>query len=126
MPTATKAGYELADAIMPVIGRTQQIVETCSLIARHAKTYARIQEMWCSVEMTDSQVQHYEEGERQLERRIARLVQDLPHSDDGPWGVSFEGDPRGYTVKLFCPEPSASLLRNSCTTYDQRRATGVA
>lgn len=126
MPTVTKAGTSLADAILPVIGRTHAIMETCSLIARHAKTYARIQEMWCSVEMSDKETAYWELREQQLERRITELVDDLPHTDDGPWDVSFEGDPRGYTVKLFCPEPSARDLRNSCTTYRGFRATGVA
>jgi hypothetical protein len=126
MPSTTKAGTVLADNIMPVIGRTSAIVETCSLIARHANSYARIQEIWCSVELSEYQQKYYEQRERWLENRIMSLVTDLPHSDDGPWSVEFSGDPRGYTVKLFCPEPSASLLRNSCTTNHNQRATGVA
>ena len=126
MPTITKSGTFLADNLLPVLGRTSDIVKTCSLIARHAKSYARIQEIWCSVELSEYQQNYYEKRERWLEQRIMSLVADLPHSDDGPWGVEFAGDPRGYCVKLFCPEPSASRLRNSCTTNHNQRATGVA
>jgi len=126
MPTVTSSGEKLASYLAPVLGYTHAISETCSLIARHAKTYARIQEMWCSVEMSDRETARVERQEEILERRIRDLVADLPHSDDGPFGVEFSGDPRGYTVRLFCPEPSARLLRNSCTTHDNRRATGVA
>lgn len=126
MAVVTSSGDKLASYLAPVLGYTHAIRETCSLIARHAKTYARIQEMWCSVEMSDAETARVERQEFLIEQRIRSLVADLPHSDDGPWSVEFSGDPRGYTVRLTCPEPSASLLRNSCRTHLGQPATGVA
>lgn len=107
----TAAGYRLAAKLAPAIGSTEQIARTCSLIARSAATYARIQEMRCNVEMDDRTTARMEEREAGLERRIRELVQDLPATDDGPFTVTFGGDPRGYCVKITAPGESGRILR---------------
>jgi hypothetical protein len=105
MTQITKKGYELAWKLGPYIGTTQRIAETCSLIARHAITYARIQEWWCNEEMADPAVKALEAKEDRLEARILDLVNDLPRTDNGPIGVQFDGDPRAYVVRLLIPDP---------------------
>jgi hypothetical protein len=103
MAETTERGWRLAHKLNPAIGTTSAIAETCSLIARHARTHGHIQETWCSVEMSDRQTARLEKREAQLEARITRLVEDLPETDEGPITVLFGGDPRGYTVKLVMP-----------------------
>lgn len=108
MATVTTKGRALAWRLNRYIGTTYEIEQTCSLIARAATTYARIQEIWCSVELSDYWTGVYEERETQLERRISNLVASLPVPDypenDRPWRVRFDGDPRGYVVSIIHPE----------------------
>lgn len=79
-------------------------LELLSLIARHARTHHRLQEISCSVEMTERQQLRHDRRDAQIEARIATLVARLPASTAGKVTVRFEGDPRGYTVKLVVPE----------------------
>lgn len=126
MTATTLAGYRLAEKLNPYMGTTHQIVETCSLIARHAKTYNRIQEIWCSDEMSDIRREALEAQEEKLMHRIADLVADLPHADEeyrdyddidgwasatirGPFIVQFDGDPRAYTVRLVSPSGKTEI-----------------
>ncbi len=104
MAEVTAKGRELASRLNPFIGTTWAIEETASLLARHGTTYNRIQEMLCSVEMSDRQTARIEKQEADIEARIMSLVQDLPTPDDGPWRVVFQGDPRGWTVRLVAPD----------------------
>lgn len=108
MATRTKPGIELYYAIDP---RSQTLTtcfeaqETLSLIARAAKTYARIQEIWCSVELTEKQRVYYTDKESRLEARIKELARALIHEETGlSLQVKFEGDPRGYVVRLVLPD----------------------
>lgn len=106
MATITKRGRGLAWKLNPYIGTTWEIEETCSLIARHAITYSRIQEMWCDNERANNHEptrKRLEAQEARLEARITDLVADLPHTDEGPFRVEFQGDPRGSTVQLWLP-----------------------
>ncbi len=82
------------------------------LLCRHGRTYARIQEVicngveWCQWDTNESfnkrQARHEqwtEKWESQLEKRIRAIVADM-----GPgFGVVFQGDPRGCTVKVTVP-----------------------
>jgi hypothetical protein len=104
MTQITKKGYELAFRLNPYLGTTNRIAETCSLIARHAGTYARIQERWCNEEMSERMTAYFEAQEDRLEARILDLVNDLPHTDDGQIKVQFDGDPRAYVVRLLVPD----------------------
>lgn len=100
MAQTTNRGRELARKLGPAIGTTWQINETCSLIARHARTHHRLMEIQCN----DADLYEWaEKREEQIERRISELVADLPHTDEGPIRVKFSGDPRGATVKLVMP-----------------------
>jgi hypothetical protein len=103
-PLITKKGYELAFRLNPYIGTTHAIAETCSLIARHATTYASIQERWCNDEIPELVARALEAKEDRLEARILDLVNDLPRTDHGPIGVQFDGDPRAYVVRLLVPD----------------------
>ena len=95
----TERGNELARLLNPYLGTTTKIREICSLIARHARTHARLQEAQCNRELTVREVGQ----ELWIEARLRDLVADLPHTDDGPITLRLSGDPRGYTVKLHVP-----------------------
>ena len=106
MVQVTARGRFIAWELNPYMGTTSEIQEACSLIGRHAVSYSRIQELWCSSERVnnvDWLRNYYETKETRLEARIADLVESLPHTDNGPVRVKFEGDPRGSTVKLTLP-----------------------
>ncbi len=102
MTRCTKRGNELASMLNPYIGTTKRIREICSLIARHARTHARLQEAQCNRNLTRWETKR----EIQIETRIKALVADLPHTDDGPIACVLQGDPRGFTVKLRVPNQS--------------------
>lgn len=104
MAEITERGRKLAWRLNPFIGTTGAIERTASLIARHAVTHDRIQQRWCNEEMSDRATARLERQEAQLEQRIAKLVESLPETDTGPFTVKFEGDPRGYTVKIVTPD----------------------
>lgn len=73
--------------------------ELCSLIARHAKTHHNYAEAECNRELTAWEVRKV----AQVEARIRALVSQLETHDGQPVTVRFNGDPRGYTVKLVIP-----------------------
>lgn len=107
MAQVTARGRFIATKLNPHMGTTRQIQEACSLIGRHAVTYSHIQELWCGnerVNNVDWLRNYYEAKEARLEARITDLVESLPHTDNGPVRVEFEGDPRGSTVKLTLPD----------------------
>lgn len=106
MATITERGRFIAWELNPYMGTTSEIQEACSLIGRHAVSYSRIQELWCSDERAcnvDWLREYYEKREASLEARILDLVESLPWTADGPVTVEFQGDPRGATVKLLTP-----------------------
>lgn len=106
MVQVTARGRFIAWELNPYMGTTSEIQEACSLIGRHAVSYSRIQELWCGSERVNNVEwlrNYYETKEARLEARIADLVESLPHTDNGPVRVKFEGDPRGSTVKLTLP-----------------------
>ena len=113
MTTITSTGRELHDTLLesfdidyadPACMSWHDRAEICSLIARNAATYGRIQEAWCSVEMSPQQTSGTERREKNLERRISELVEQLPTVKGEQITVKFGGDPRGYTVKLIMPD----------------------
>jgi hypothetical protein len=112
---ATNKGRELAFKLAPAIGTTRAITETCSLICRHATTHHRLQEQACNGYQTydgswdEAASNRADAREEKIEARIRSLVQDLPATDDGPFGVVFQGDPRGCTVKITAPGEWSSL-----------------
>ena len=59
--------------------------------------------------MSDEARAKLEAREEALEVSIAGLVGSRPHTDHGPIGVLFEGDPRGSTVKLVMPPELVEL-----------------
>jgi hypothetical protein len=112
--TVTNKGRELADKLGRYTGWTFGISETCSLICRHATTYNRIQELWCNEAMSDKATARLEAKEARLEARIDSLVRDLPDGEVHVMGsdelvrmspkARFDGDPRGYTVRIVFDE----------------------
>ena len=97
----TEKGRELARVIrknyptaVPRFDDPGDFEHTCSLICRHAVTLSRIGEIWCSVEMSERAVKRLERKESQLENRVKALVERIG------CGVKFNGDPRGFAVKL--------------------------
>lgn len=112
----TRKGTELAWKLAPSIGYSRDIANTCSLICRHATTYARLQEMSCNGhpaqeywptlpvdklnKLQDKWDAYIEKREQQIVARLTELVQELPDIEGAPIDISFQGDPRGATVKL--------------------------
>lgn len=119
-PRITARGRELAHNLAGCIGYTTAITVTCSRIARHAVTLHRISEIECNAAMpwqardgghwTPEQEDWIAQRREQLERRVTRLVEDLPCTDDGPFIVRFNGDPRGGAVKISAPGESHHAL----------------
>lgn len=98
--TITRAGRALRDKILSDIPDAMDFYESsglCSLLCRHARTYERIQELWCSYEMTDRETRYYEKREASLEKRMRWAAERLRI------GIKFTGDPRGCCVKLLLP-----------------------
>lgn len=64
-----------------------------------ARAYARIQERWCSEDMsgTPGLQASLEKKEKTLEEHIRKIAHELP----GVQGVKFTGDPRGFCVRLL-------------------------
>lgn len=89
-----------------------ELLEACSLIARHATTYNKLMEGYCNghpavqnptvdMELAGRLQGKYEEW---LDRRTAwieKRIQELAKSIPGVRAVDFRGDPRGCTVVLF-------------------------
>ena len=103
---------QLNHGALPVWARRQNALVAARLLCRYGKTYAKVQEAVCNgVERTHCesnesfavrQARHEqwtEKREAQLEKRIRAIVAEL---GDG-FGVVFQGDPRGCTVKLTVP-----------------------
>jgi hypothetical protein len=115
----TAKGRQLADNLNPVMGTTTEIQRTCSLIARHATTLHKLSEIECNGSfdwmqrgetLSDDQWEWVAQRRETLEARIRNLVDSLPHTEDGPITVRFNGDPRGAAVKLSAPGESHALL----------------
>lgn len=120
MTMITAKGRELADKLNPAIGTTSEIARTCSLIARHATTHHGLQELICNGgtysgeydapdDVRNRRLEWANARDEAIERRITELAESLPWTDDGPFGATFQGDPRGCTVLLTAPEPWTSL-----------------
>ncbi len=95
----TIRGRLLAGHLAQYLGYTQGIVATCSLIARHAKTLENIAIAECNDAFADQD--KLDRRWDQLTKRIDDLVLQLPESDGGRIVAEFQGDPRGYVVKLI-------------------------
>jgi hypothetical protein len=80
-----------------------QLAQAVSRIARLVPRYARIQEMWCNDEMRETRTKRLEAREAQIEATIARILATLPPSAHGPLSLVFQGDPRGYVVRIKVP-----------------------
>lgn len=68
------------------------------LLLRHGTTHKRLQEMACTVEMTEGQERRHEAQDTACEERITAICTAV--------GITpiFSGDPRGHTVKLTLPD----------------------
>jgi uncharacterized protein YukE len=80
------------------------------LLLRHAKTYARLQEMNCNGvgtwhgESNESFSKRQERFERALEKKEQQIKKRIRAIASGlGFGVIFSGDPRGATVKITVP-----------------------
>jgi hypothetical protein len=96
MAKRTLHGYKLAEVLNPSIGTTSDILDTCCLLCRAARSYGRLQITRCNRELTEAE----QKQEEQLEKRIRALCLDLPHVAGKPIMPILGGDPRGAAVKL--------------------------
>lgn len=108
VPTATitARGRLLSQLLSPYIGVTPDIQRVCSLIARIASRHCRLAERECSYEMTEHEAESVQAESDRLEARARALVASLPARVDGgaPLTVTFQGDPRGFTLKVHVPD----------------------
>lgn len=95
----TVRGRLLAGELAQYIGYSGHIVATCSLIARHAKTLENIAISVCNDAFADQD--KLDKRWDQLTRRIDDLAGQLPESDGGRIVAEYQGDPRGYVVRLI-------------------------
>lgn len=103
MVSLAKDYRRVQDELLRYIGWTSGISATADALVRAARSYSVIQERWCNEEMSDDTTARLEARETRLEERISSLVQDLPSHDSGAWAVRFDGDPRGYVVRIIAP-----------------------
>lgn len=115
----TTKGIKLAHQLDYYVEPSLELDEICSLLARHATTYARLQEMTCNghpiqgsatapialVNRLQAQWDaEIERREPQVTRRLQELVNRLPPTADGRRiTLDLQGDPRGCTVTLLVP-----------------------
>ncbi len=124
MTNRTKAGYELAHRMGDYFKQEGwswfDLVDTCSLLIRHAKTYHRNAEGHCDgmgaagnpnipIAQANRMEQEYsdwlDKRDGQIEKRIAELVATLPElKHGGRLRADFGGDPRGAVVSLILPD----------------------
>ncbi len=89
----TNKGRELAIALgMTDYGQVQR----CSAICRHAATFKRLAETACNRELTPA--------EEKKDKRIEEMLSDLIRGLGEGYAPLFQGDPRGATVKIKCPD----------------------
>ena len=94
----TVRGKLLAGELAQYIGYTGEIIGTCSLIARHAKSLETIAIRVCNDANADQE--KLDAKWDRLVKSIFGLVAKLPESDGGRITAEIQGDPRGYIVKL--------------------------
>ena len=115
----TSKGRQLAQKLSASIATTSEVLEICSKLCRHAKSYHRIMEAECNghsachnpslpiATVSKLQAEHEKWCERrsqQLEKRIRKLCYLLPLIDGERITPIFNGDPRAAVVKLKMPD----------------------
>jgi hypothetical protein len=120
MPNITNNGRKLAIKLAPAVGVSHDVLELCSLIARNAKTYDRLQVEACNgpwfvsvpnpfrtqAEYT-KKLEHWESDLAKRDERCAARLTGLIDQLSKVSGVAIKpvlgGDPRGVVVKLAMP-----------------------
>lgn len=74
-------------------------LETLHGLLECATSYTRIQERWCSEDM--SQIPGREEATKRLEKSLEEKIRAYAKGLPNVKGVKFTGDPRGYCVRLM-------------------------
>ena len=94
---------ELADLIVrhrAVMITEQRAFEISESLVSKARSLGRIAERWCSEEMSDETSARVTKREERLEAEVRELCSEINVRP------SFDGDPRGFAVKLhFGPDP---------------------
>jgi hypothetical protein len=103
----TKKGREIAQQLGRVGAvwhweEADKILNSLSLICRHAKTYRRLQEIQCgdgihSGEWVNENWDAIQKRDDQIESRLLTLAKDLPFNV----AIQLDGDPRGLVVRLI-------------------------
>ncbi len=74
------------------------------VLIRHAKALHHIAERQCSEEMSDEEVTKVNKREANIEKQILEIVSIRNQRQGDRVAVGFDGDPRGYVVKLHLPD----------------------
>ncbi len=117
MPAITKNGRELADTLRKLGASGGELELICSRICKHAVTHCHFMEAACNRELTESELR----AEKNLEDNLSKYIGQI----DVRWGDKdhdhsamlpvFQGDPRGFTVRLRLPDgyPNRDRLGNT-------------
>jgi hypothetical protein len=65
-----------------------------------AYRYHKIQERWCNEEMDEATNRYYENSELRISKAVTDLLAPYLGPDKPIREIIFDGDPRGYTIKL--------------------------
>lgn len=81
--------------------KIREAYSRATALVRAAKELSRIAERQCSEEMSERETARVKKRERALEAIVLRHCEAI-----GVTSITFDGDPRGYVVKLhFGPDP---------------------
>jgi predicted RNA-binding protein Jag len=76
----------------------EQIGKKFERVWKLSRSYAKLQEARCNYELSSRQ----ESREANMEKEITAICEEMGFS------VSFDGDPRGYTVKVKFPQENSN------------------
>jgi hypothetical protein len=86
-------------------GAAFDLRQLCALLARLAPAYHRIQELRCNEPMTERQERRIDRLEGSIEARARAIVDAFPPLASGKrLGLTFTGDPRGFTIRVVVPD----------------------
>lgn len=100
-----RLGRALMSSLQPSWKETQnfsrsEVQEQCRRICLKSRRHHQLAEHYCNRALTESEEQEQE----RLEQEIKALCATLPYVKGKPIYPSFQGDPRGATVKLVMPD----------------------
>jgi len=101
--TVDDEARELRDALQEETGKLCDL-DALATQVRRARKLNRINERWCNEEMSERAEQRLRKEEESIEQRITAYFDALNQETGAAVEVHFNGDPRGYPVKVVLPK----------------------